>query len=79
MFGCVWVNVCLNRVQFTSLTHAHTYNYNIYIRDYHCTDTYLRYWISARDNWGEHEQAPHRRAKHVKICMYVCLSVCLKV
>ena len=25
--------------------------------------------------WGEHERAPHRQAKHVKICMYVCMSV----
>ena len=31
------------------------------------------------DNWGEHERAPHRRAKHEKICMYACLSVCLSV
>ena len=27
--------------------------------------------------WGEHERAPHRRAKREKICMYVCLSVSL--
>ena len=28
-------------------------------------------------DWGEHERAPHRRPKHVKICMSVCLSVSL--
>ena len=28
-------------------------------------------------DWGEHERAPHRRAKHVKICMHVCLSLSL--
>ena len=27
-------------------------------------------------NWGEHERAPHRRAKHEKICMYLCMYVC---
>ena len=30
-------------------------------------------------NWGEHERAPHRRPKHVKICIYVCMYVCLSV
>ena len=28
-------------------------------------------------NWGEHERAPHRRPKHVKICIYVCTYLCL--
>ena len=30
-------------------------------------------------NWGEHERAPHRRPKHVKICIYVCMYVCMYV
>ena len=28
-------------------------------------------------NWGEHERAPHRQAKHEKICMYLCMFVSL--
>ena len=36
---------------------------------------YVRYVY----NWGEHERAPHRRPKHVKICMYmyVCMYLCV--
>ena len=30
-------------------------------------------------NWGEHERAPHRRPKYVKICMYVCMYVSMCV
>ena len=29
--------------------------------------------------WGEHERAPHRRPKHVKICSYVCMYVSMSV
>ena len=38
--------------------------------------THARVCVHKDSNWGEHERAPHRRDKHVKICMYVCIYVC---
>ena len=51
---------------------------------YKCTQNKLKCAVSSAlhpctisFNWGKHERAPHRRPKHVKICIYVCLSVSL--
>ena len=63
-------------------------NVRIYGSDPRHSSGYL-IWIKAglclciriiyRSNWGEHERAPHRRAKQVKICMYVCMYICMYV
>ena len=42
-------------------------------------DTELDFSNKIGYDWGEHERALHRRAKHVKICMYVCSYVCLSL